>query len=191
MQENIYSLPPSGCICPGSNLTFECNIKGPGATVWKGSFINDCSGSRDVTLTHNDRFTQHQTCNDGAITIKALGADDANYTSQLIINLTMISLSNGSMITCAHYINNDERDVNKWTIIGMAHAIYNVMMMIIVLMYYNSTIIDTTSLTLCLFNSTIHVMHNTYTLINPLSPCPIILLSFMTVYTAITMIVSR
>lgn len=121
MQEKRFSLPPRGCICPDSELTFDCTIKGRGATVWSASFINDCHGNEDVTLNHVDAFNQIQTCNDGAITAKAMGADTANlmYTSRLVINLTVISLSNGSFITCAHYTDEDPVAKKSWTMIGM------------------------------------------------------------------------
>ena len=122
-QEKRFSLPPRGCICPDSELTFDCTIIGRGATIWRASFINDCHGNEDVTLIHDNWFNQTQTCNGGAITAKAMGADTANliYTSRLIINLMMISLSNGSSINCSHYNDTDPRVANKWTVIGIQY----------------------------------------------------------------------
>ena len=117
-------LSVSGCICPGSNLTFECSIEGGGTTVWRGSFIRDCSGSAEIPFRHiNDLigFTQlSQICNNGAVTAKALSTNNNTYTSQLSINMTVIPLLNGSTVTCAHDDgNNNVRIVDKWTMIGM------------------------------------------------------------------------
>ena len=125
-QENRFLLPPSGCICPGSEFTFECNIKGPGATIWRASFINDCFGSGEIALIHNDRFNQNQTCNDGAIIAKALGVNNNTYTSQLIINVTMASLLNGRTVTCGYddYIKNKAVTVGTWMMIGMHNYNY-------------------------------------------------------------------
>ena len=129
MGENKFLLPPQGCICPGSNLTFECAIEGGGTTVWSGSFITNCqSVGTEISLRHSDQFTQgYETCNNGAVTVIPLSVminnNTTSYTSQLHINMTMISLLNGSTVTCAHdqYDGNDKTIVGSWTMIGM-HA---------------------------------------------------------------------
>ena len=121
MQEDRLSLLPSGCICPGSELTFTCTIQGGGLTLWRGSFINNCIGNSegDISFRHGVGFTQHsETCNEGAVTATALRANDANYTSELTINMTMMSLSNGSTVTCFHDNDTAEIVVGTWTMIG-------------------------------------------------------------------------
>ena len=116
-------LSVSGCICPGNNLVFECSIEGGGTTVWRGSFIRDCSGSTEIPFRHISDptvFTQlSQLCNNGAITATALSANKTTYTSQLSINTSVIPLSNGSTVTCVHDDgNNRERIIDTWMMIG-------------------------------------------------------------------------
>ena len=93
-------------------------------TVWNGTFFDDCSGLADITLTH-DRFSTsgyHGICNNGAIVAQPHSlrpVEDGIYTSQLHINMTMISILNGSTITCSHYKGNGELIiVGMWTMIG-------------------------------------------------------------------------
>ena len=124
MPQNIFSLPPSGCICPGSNLTFECTIEGGGITVWSGNFFTDCSaspGNKEISFRH-DRFDvadYYGTCNDGAVTARPHNyLENSIFTSQLHINMTVVSLSNGSTVTCAHDKDGEVTVVGTWTMIG-------------------------------------------------------------------------
>ena len=121
IQQNGFLRPPSGCICPGSNLTFECAIEGGGTTVWSGSFITNCQTvGTEISLRHGDQFTQgHEICNNGAVTVTPLSIKNNIYTSQLNINMTIISLLNGSSVTCAHYISDRETVTDRWTMIGI------------------------------------------------------------------------
>ena len=126
LQENRLLLPPSGCICPGSELTFTCTIEGGGITVWRGSFINNinCIGSSesDILLLHDAEFIGlHKICNDGAITATGLSINNNSYTSRLSINVTVISLLNGSTVICAHedYSTPGVGIFDTWTMIGM------------------------------------------------------------------------
>ena len=132
-QKNRFQLPPTGCICPGSNLTFECSIDGGGITVWNGTFFTDCSGGSvgtDIPLVHEQFNTSdyyyHGKCNNGAVVAQPHNlrpVEDGIYTSQLDINMTMISLKNGSMVTCAHdHLNGTVTIVGTWTMIGIYAA---------------------------------------------------------------------
>ena len=95
--------------------------------MWKGSFIRDCVGSSesDILLRHGPGFTQRsQICNKGAVTARALSLHNNTYTSQLNINMTMISLLNGSTVACAHGTDDEENIVGIWTMIGKLQQFY-------------------------------------------------------------------
>lgn len=118
--------PPSGCICPGHILTFECTNVGGGITVWKGSFFN-CPPANEIQITHDlSQFRGTNSfageCNDGAVVASRLSVMDNNiFKSQLQVNRTASASLNGSTITCVHDggVRDDGVSNRTWTIIGI------------------------------------------------------------------------
>ena len=90
------------CICPGYNSLYECTVTGGIATVWMGSVINCQLADNEIILSHNTNFTslRAETCNSGAVTGRAIRAENETYISQLMVKVS--TELNGSTIVCAH-----------------------------------------------------------------------------------------
>ena len=104
----------SECICQGYNATYECNVVGPGSTVWRGNGFRDCTNRR-VTLFHS-QFSGGTvgTCNSGAIVGRSIGVENNCYTSQLNIFVTPNVI--GTVVFCAYDNGLNEIDVGNSTV---------------------------------------------------------------------------
>ena len=93
------AVSPSGCVCPGDTLSFECTVgERLAITIWLGSAF-DCSNSaNEITLLHWN-VGCYSVCNNGAITARILSVEGNNYTSQL--NVTVTPDMAGKTVTCA------------------------------------------------------------------------------------------
>ena len=89
----------SDCVCAGEILTFECNVRGVGSTVWRGSAFN-CPLT-EIVLRHSQFIDSTGTCNDGAIVARGVSVESNCYTSRL--NVTLSSSLNRESIECAHH----------------------------------------------------------------------------------------
>ena len=91
------------CTCEGHNVTYECTVSGNGATIWKGIAF-DCSlTNNELTIFHaNNSFTSERplSCNNGAITVHAIGAEEGAYKSQVTIQVS--DELNGTTVVCAY-----------------------------------------------------------------------------------------
>ena len=95
------------CICPGSDLTYECTIMDETAigvvtsTVWTGTAF-DCPETEDeITLPNIIRRFPSTTslgCNDGAIRGRGIKVEENRYTSQ--VNVTVDSYMDGKTVEC-------------------------------------------------------------------------------------------
>ena len=94
------------CICAGSIVTYKCTADGPGFTIWRGSAFNCPAVNSEIFLRHSLYDTQSGSfgrCNNGAIVGSSLpSSGGANYTSQLIVNLTAASAVIGRTIECIY-----------------------------------------------------------------------------------------
>ena len=90
------------CTCPGYDSLYQCTVTGGIATIWKGTIVNCRSADNEVILLHNTNFTslRAESCNNGAITGRAIRVENSTYTSQLIVRIS--TEMNGSTIDCAH-----------------------------------------------------------------------------------------
>ena len=104
----------SECICQGYNATYECNVVGPGSTVWKGDGFRDCSNNR-ITLFHS-QFSGGTvgTCNSGAIVGRSIRVENNCYTSQLNIFVSPNVI--GRDVFCAYDNGLNEVDVGNSTV---------------------------------------------------------------------------
>ena len=98
----LREIKPTGCVCPGDILTYECTVTGRPFeyTIWTGSAIN-CLWGYEIFLPHyhfneSERTIRH--CN-GAIVARSLYVIDNLYTSQLSVTLTPDIM--GQTIKCA------------------------------------------------------------------------------------------
>ena len=92
--------------CPfrGHNLTYECTVFGGGATIWKGTAF-DCSlANNEFVIFHSINYTSQrpQTCNNGAITGRAISTENNYYTSQLNIQVNDTKYLMNTTVVCAH-----------------------------------------------------------------------------------------
>ena len=111
MRSTIYSdcvpsfepMTTSGCACPGDNMTFECSVAGPVATVFQGSAF-DCENSGNTINLLHSRFHStngtNGTCNNGAIVGQSLNVEGNCYASQLHVIISLDLL--GKTIECVH-----------------------------------------------------------------------------------------
>ena len=91
------------CTCEGNNVTYECTVFGNGATIWKGTALNCSLTNNELTVFHTINFTSQRPpppCNNGAITVHAIGAENGSYTSQITIQVS--DELNGTTVVCAH-----------------------------------------------------------------------------------------
>ena len=90
------------CTCPGNDIVFECTVTGNGATVWKGTALEECANSR-IVLRHSEfesGYSISQTCGaSGPVLGRTFSVVNDSYTSQLTINVSQHL--NGSTIECA------------------------------------------------------------------------------------------
>ena len=97
------SLSRSDCVCPENLIIYQCSIVGAGTTVWQGTAFQ-CSGlNRHISLRHSKFNTSEKPfgeCNNGAITARAIGVVDNNYTSQL--NVTVSPELNNKTVECVY-----------------------------------------------------------------------------------------
>ena len=90
--------PPSGDICPGSDIEFSCvgNSDSTSTTRWR---ITPGGGEPACTVLHNEP-DQMQTCGPGDIFTSSLtGQTGLNYTSSLRAEDVPLSLT-GTMVEC-------------------------------------------------------------------------------------------
>lgn len=76
----------AGCYHSNYTLTYECRVRGGGATVWKGSNFNCRNSNNEIILLHS-RFSSgtEGTCNDGVILGRSVRVEGNEYTSQLSV----------------------------------------------------------------------------------------------------------
>ena len=90
-----------GCVCPGDTLTYECTVRGLGATVWRGTAFECSSTTNELILLHR-RFTSvygaSSSCNNGDTVARGVSAKGNNYTSQL--NVTITPDTAGKTVEC-------------------------------------------------------------------------------------------
>ena len=100
-EAGLTLLTNSSCICPGQQIVFECVTVGPAIqfTVWGGSALDCVNG---ISLRHglfrNSGYA-NATCNNGAILARIVSIENNRYTSQLIVNTSLIL--NGKSVTCS------------------------------------------------------------------------------------------
>ena len=98
------------CTCPGYEAVYECTVNGPGATVWRGTALEECTGGK-IVLRHSDfesGYNLNKTCGaSGPVVGRALSVANDSYTSQLTINVSQHL--NGSTIECAS--DNETHDI--------------------------------------------------------------------------------
>ena len=90
------------CTCEGHNVTYECTVFGNGATIWKGTAF-DCSlTNNELAIFHTINFTSQRPlpCNNGAITVHVIGAENGSYKSQVTIQVS--NELNGTTVVCAY-----------------------------------------------------------------------------------------
>ena len=89
----------TSCSCPGHQLIFECTAFGSGATVWRGTALDQCPGGQ-VFMRHSEfQSGRTWTCN-GQIVGRTVGISNQVYTSQLAV--TVSNGLNGRGIQCSH-----------------------------------------------------------------------------------------
>ena len=96
----LQGIKPSGCVCPGDILTYQCEIiMGSffGATIWTGSALDGTC--RYIFLLHS-RFPLIRQCNNGTIVAEWLSTEGNNYTSQL--NVTITPETAGKTVACGY-----------------------------------------------------------------------------------------
>ena len=94
----------SGVACPGNVLTYECDITGPGNTIWNGTAFYCPSKSNEIILRHSQFSTESGTsgsCNDRtSIEVRSVGVTNSCFSSQL--NITVTSDLKNRTIRCSH-----------------------------------------------------------------------------------------
>ena len=94
----------SGAACPGNVLTYECDITGPGNTIWNGTAFYCPLKSNEIILRHSQFNTESGTsgtCNDRTlIEVRSLGVINNCFSSEL--NITVSSDLNNKTIRCSH-----------------------------------------------------------------------------------------
>jgi hypothetical protein len=86
-------------------------VFGNGATVWKGTAFEDCSLTNDeFIIFHSINFTSEKPliCNNGAISVHAIRAEDDSYTSQITMQVI-----NGKTVVCAHDNGTDSIEIGS------------------------------------------------------------------------------
>ena len=110
-------ISPSGCSCPGDQLTFDCSVQSGVATVWQGSAF-DCI-SRSIILLHS-RFSEQSLpaggeCNDGNIIAYSIGEFNHTFISQLNVTVTM-NMNNKTIECAVEYPNRTQLNSGKSTV---------------------------------------------------------------------------
>ena len=86
----------------GQEVIYECTVSGSGATTWGGTALEECSQGK-ILLRHSDftpGYVINKTCgNNGLISGRAVSAENEIYTSQLILNVSDITV--GETIECS------------------------------------------------------------------------------------------
>ena len=94
----------SGAACPGNLLTYECDITGPGNTIWNGTAFYCPLKSNETILRHSQFSSESGTsgnCNDRTlIEARSLGVINNCFSSQL--NITITSDLKNKTIRCSH-----------------------------------------------------------------------------------------
>ena len=110
---NPASWQPTSCICTGDVLTYECDIVGPGTTVWKGTGFENCPSQGDQILLPHILFmdgTASGECNDGSVLAKGIEVTNGQcYGSQL--NITVSNHFNNMNVTCVYVATNGTQRV--------------------------------------------------------------------------------
>ena len=87
-------------------MTYECTVVGGGATIWKGTALDCPLADDEIIIFHRANYTSQrpQTCNDGAITGRALSTENDTYTSQLNIQVNDVEtlIIKNTTVVCAH-----------------------------------------------------------------------------------------
>ena len=103
------------CTCEGHNVTYECTVFGSGATIWKGTAFDCSETNNELTIFHsiniNSTSERPKTCNNGAITVHAIGADNDSYTSRITVQIS--DELNGTTVVCAHDNGTDTIEVGS------------------------------------------------------------------------------
>ena len=91
---------------------------GYGITIWEGSAFY-CPGN-SIILRHSKFNTSERiqgTCNDGAILARAIGVNSGDYTSELYVAVTNITLNSfyNKTLMCVHD-NYDESTIGSVTL---------------------------------------------------------------------------
>ena len=83
-------------------MTYECTVSGNGATIWKGTAFNCSLTNNELAVFHTVNFTSQRSlpCNNGAITVHAIGAENGSYKSQVTIQVS--DELNGTTVVCAY-----------------------------------------------------------------------------------------
>ena len=91
----------TSCTCPGQQLIFECTASGSGATVWRGTALNQCPGGQ-VFMRHSEfQSGRTWTCNGQNVIVGrtvAISVSNRSYTSQL--EVTVSNGLNGREVQC-------------------------------------------------------------------------------------------
>ena len=94
------------CICTGSIIIYKCTANGPGFTIWRGSAFNCPAVNSEIFLRHSLYDIPPGSsgrCNSGAVSGSSQPTSGgANYTSQLIINLTAAPSVVGRTVECMY-----------------------------------------------------------------------------------------
>ena len=122
------SMSPSGCSCPGDQLTFDCLVEDGVATVWQGSAF-DCNneGPNTIILRHS-QFSQHQPaageiqCNGGRILARSIGVLNGIHISEL--NVTVTEDMNNKIIECTAEYTNGTQSNSGTSIVTVATGKY-------------------------------------------------------------------
>ena len=92
--------------CPDSNLVFECNVLGPGSTVFQGNRLNCNHSANEILLLHrrfNASNDNYAICKDGNIYAHITDKTSSNcYTSKLYVNISPAMVGEKFNIECIH-----------------------------------------------------------------------------------------
>lgn len=90
----------TSCTCPGYQLIFECTVFGGGATVWRGTALDQCPRGQ-LFMRHSEfQSGRTWTCINGQIIGRTVSVSNLSYTSQLAV-----TVSNGLIgrdVQCSH-----------------------------------------------------------------------------------------
>ena len=134
----------NGCICEGHNVTYECTVSGNGATIWTGTAFDCASANNELIIFHstNDTSEMSTYCNNEAITVHAIRAENNSYTSQITIQIS--DEFNGTTVICAHDNGTDTVEIGS-AILNITTGTYRQKLF---LQYY-----------LCINKTQIHFLH--------------------------------